>query len=192
MSNKVKFGLKNVYYSVVTEQVTSGVISYTYATPVHIPGAVNLSLDIEGDTNTFYADNTAYYTSIANNGYSGSLEMALIPDSFRTDVLGETLAAGNKVLAEYSTQSPSAFALAFQVEGDDAKTCYWFYNVTASRPNLEQSTTEDTIEPTTETFDITVAPRIKDGLVRIKSTDTTASGTITAWFNAVVEPSTST
>lgn len=192
MANKVKFGLKNVYYSVVTEQVTSGVISYTYATPVHIPGAVNLSLDIEGDTNTFYADNTAYYTSIANNGYSGSLEMALIPDSFRTDVLGETLAAGNKVLAEYSTQSPSAFALAFQVEGDDAKTCYWFYNVTASRPNLEQSTTEDTIEPTTETFDITVAPRIKDGLVRVKSTDTTASGTITAWFNAVVEPSTST
>ena len=192
MSNKVKFGLKNVYYSVVTEQVTSGVISYTYATPVHIPGAVNLSLDIEGDTNTFYADNTAYYTSIANNGYSGSLEMALIPDSFRTDVLGETLAAGNKVLAEYSTQSPKAFALAFQVEGDDAKTCYWFYNVTASRPNLEQSTTEDTIEPTTETFDIKVAPRIKDGLVRVKSTDTTASGTITAWFNAVVEPSTST
>ena len=187
MANKVKFGLKNVYYSIVTETVTSGVISYSYATPVHIPGAVNLSLDIEGDTNTFYADNTAFYQSIANNGYSGSLEMALIPDSFRTAALGE-IAATNKVLAEYSDAKPAAFALAFQVEGDDKETCYWYYNCIASRPNVEQNTTEDTIEPTPETLDVTIAPRIKDGLVRIKSNDETPAATITSWFNAVLEP----
>lgn len=187
MANKVKFGLKNVYYSIVTETVTSGVISYSYATPVHIPGAVNLSLDIEGDTNTFYADNTAFYQSIANNGYSGSLEMALIPDSFRTAALGE-IATTNKVLAEYSDAKPHAFALAFQVEGDENETCYWYYNVIASRPNVEQNTTEDTIEPTTETLDVSVAPRIKDGLVRIKSSDETPAATITSWFSAVIEP----
>ena len=187
MANKVKFGLKNVYYSIVTETITSGVISYSYGTPVHIPGAVNLSLDIEGDTNTFYADNTAYYQSIANNGYTGTLEMALIPDTFRTAALGDTL-SGNKVLAEFNDQKPAAFALAFQVEGDDAETCYWYYNVLASRPKLEQSTTEDTIEPKTETLDVSIRPRIKDGLVRIKSTDTTPAATITAWFNAVLEP----
>ena len=38
--NKVKFGLSNVYYAVKT---TSEDGEVSYATPVRIPGAVNLS-----------------------------------------------------------------------------------------------------------------------------------------------------
>ena len=30
-----------------------------------------------------------YFVATANQGYEGSLEIALIPDSFRTEVLGE-------------------------------------------------------------------------------------------------------
>ena len=31
---------------------------------------MNLSLDPEGDTEPFYADDMVYYTTVANNGYS--------------------------------------------------------------------------------------------------------------------------
>ena len=36
---------------------------------------MNLSLDPEGDTEPFYADDMVYYTTVANNGYSGDPEI---------------------------------------------------------------------------------------------------------------------
>ena len=73
---KVKYGLSNVYYAIFNEE------DGTYGTPVAIPGAVSLSLDQEGETTPFRADNIDYWTSVSNNGYSGSIEVALVPDSF--------------------------------------------------------------------------------------------------------------
>ena len=95
-ANKVKFGLSQLYYSVLTE--TDG--EYTWATPVAIPGAVNISLDPSGETSTFRADNIDYYVTASNNGYEGDLEVAIFPESFRTDVLGETSTETDNVLIE--------------------------------------------------------------------------------------------
>ncbi len=99
-NNKVKFGLKNCHYAKATLDPDTNAV--TFGTPVAIPGAVNLSLDPEGDTEPFYADDMVYYTTVANNGYSGDLEIALIPDSFRKDILKETEDT-NGVLVEDST-----------------------------------------------------------------------------------------
>ena len=84
--NKIKYNLKNVHYAELKE--TEGKV--TWEKPVAVPGAVSLSLDAEGETSQFYADGVAYYVSVTNNGYSGDLDMALIPDEFRTGILGDT------------------------------------------------------------------------------------------------------
>ena len=54
--NKIKFGLKNVHYAVMTTSEL-GVVSWN--TPVPIPGAVSMSLAAQGDTSKYYADNIA-------------------------------------------------------------------------------------------------------------------------------------
>ena len=182
MANKVMYGLKNVHYATVTV----GTNSVTYGTPVPWEGAVSLSLDAEGDTNDFYADNIKYFTAIANNGYSGDFESAMIPDSFKTDVMGETVGTGAKsgIYFEDASVQPKAFALMFQFEGDENATKYVLYNCKMARPSLESSTTEDGIEVQTVTGEITASPRAFDNIVK----GVCASTAVTAysnWFTAV-------
>lgn len=179
MANKVQFGLKNVHYALAT--VNSGVT--TYGSPQAWPGAVSLSLDAEGDTNIFYADDVAYYTAIANNGYSGDFESALIPDGFRTTVMGETVSTGGIYLEDSNVQ-PKSFALLFEFNGDDSATKYALYNCKMNRPSIESATTEDGIEVQTVTGEITATPRVDDGIVKgvCPSTATTAYA---AWYTTV-------
>lgn len=183
MANKVKFGLKNVYYSVITE-TSSGI---TYGTPVAIKGAVSLSLSKLGDSYDFYADDIIYYNSNANQGYEGDLEIAMLPDEFKKDVLGET-ADTNGALTEIASVSQKFFALGFEVQGDDKARRTWMYYCSASRPSIEASTLEATKEPKTDTLSLKAMPRAADEKVKVVMTKTTENETAFGnFFSAVYE-----
>lgn len=187
MSNKVKYNLKNVHAAKLTETVTEGVTSYSYATPQAIPGAVSITLDAEGDSSPFYADGIVYFRSYANNGYSGDLEIALIPEWFRTEILKEVLDT-NDILVEKADNAESVkFALLFELDGDERAIRHVMYNCSASRPGIESSTKEETIEPGTETLSLTADPR-EDGLVKSRIGDTTAKATYDGWYQSVHVP----
>ena len=187
MGNKIKYNLKNVHAAKLTESVVDGAVKYTYAAPQAIPGAVSISLDAEGDSSPFYADGIVYFRSVANNGYSGELEIALIPEWFRTDILQETLDS-NGMLVEKSDQSESVkFALLFEFDGDVRAIRHVMYNCTASRPSIESETKEDTIEPGTEKLSLTADPR-EDGLVKSRTGDTTSAETYQNWYKSVYTP----
>ncbi|WP_159797060.1 major tail protein [Streptococcus halichoeri] len=184
MGNKIKYNLKNVHAAKLTKD-TKG--TFTYDTPKRIPGAVSISLDAEGGSTPFYADGIVYFRSVANNGYSGDLEMALIPEWFRTEILKEELDK-NSVLVENSNISETEkFALLFEFDGDKNAIRHVLYNCSASRPSIESETKEDTIEPGTETLSLTADPR-EDGLVKSRTGDATSSATYNSWYDAVYIP----
>ena len=183
--NKVKYNLKNVHAAILTKGDDG---TYTYAKPVAIPGAVSLSLDAEGESNPFYADGVVYFRSTSNNGYSGDLEMALIPEWFRTDILQEEKDS-NGVLIERSDITESVyFALLFEFDGDQKAIRHVMYNCTASRPTIESQTKESSIEPGTETLSIAADPR-EDGLVKSRTGDDTSTATYNNWYKNVYVPS---
>ena len=164
MANKVKYGLKNVHYSVIT--LTNNVPSY--ATPVHIPGAVNLTLSPVGEKVKFPADDIEdYFSENVNNGYDGNLEMALIPDSFRVNVLGDILDS-NGAIVENANASVKRFALMFEFDGDAKKTRHVLYNVLANRPSIEGTTRSNTKEPKSETLEIEARPAADTSDVKAK------------------------
>ena len=183
-TNKIKYGIKNCYYAVATI-ATNG--SATYSTPVALPGAVSISLSAEGDTTPFYADNITYFTSVANNGYSGDLELAKVPTSFLTDCLGY-IEDGNDVLVEDAGANPAHFALMFQFEGDVNAKRTVMYNCVASRPEVSGSTKTESIEPQTETISITATTiynaALNKDIVKASCTETETTA-YSSWLSSV-------
>lgn len=182
MPNKIKYGLKNVYYAVATIAANG---SATYDAPKALPGAVSISLDPQGDTTPFYADNVAYWTGIANTGYEGDLEVAMLSDDFYKDVLGH-LEDKVGVLYETNNASPIHFALMFQFEGDVEATRHIFYNCTAARPNIGSETQGETVEPGTETVTLTAnsiyVPDLDKDVIKAKATNSESPTAYASWF----------
>ena len=137
-------------------------------------------------TSNFYADGYAYYTISNNMGYEGDLELAMVPESFRTDVLKESL-DDNSVLVENANVETANFALLFEFDGDVKKIRHVLYNCSAARPNIESTTNEEEIEVQTETLAITAAP-LANGYVKARTGDSTTDTVYTGWYTAVYLP----
>jgi len=184
MGNKIKYNLKNVHAAKLTRTTEGG---YTYATPKAIPGAVSISLDAEGESSPFYADGIVYFRTNTNNGYSGELEIALIPEWFRTEILKEKLDKNGVLVERADASEVEKFALLFEFDGDVHSIRHVLYNCDASRPSIESETREDTIEPGTEKLSLTADPR-EDGLVKSRTGDTTSKETYDNWYKTVYIP----
>lgn len=183
--SKVNYGIQDVYIAKITED--NGQI--TYGTPFAVKGAVGLNLDPEGgDATPFYADNIVYFMAPGvNNGYSGDLELAITPDDFLTQIMGQEKDSDG-VVYETSDDTIARFALLFQAQGDSNNRRFCFYDCTATRPSRENNTKEDTIEPGTETIAIKMNPRTTDRMVKCYVDATTENQSVyNAWFNAVHE-----
>ena len=197
--NKVQLNLKNVHYAVLNDEATPG-----YATPVPVPGAVNLNLAASGEMTPFYADaqaNTAYsvlpfyadgivyYKSSANNGYEGDLEMARFIDQMMQDIWNNQLDETDKVMIEKADVEAKAFALLFQIDGDANNDLYVLYNCTGTRPAIAAATSTETKTPTTQTSTISAAPLAANYFVYARTTADTPENVRTNWFKQVWMPS---
>lgn len=181
--NKVKFNLKNVYVSELIENDGQ----YSFGTPKAFPGAVSISLDPEGESTPFYADDIVYFRSNGNNGYSGNFECALVPDWFRQKYLKEILDGRGVLVESANITEQKYFALMFEFAGDIHKIRHCLYKCSVSRPSIASQTKEATSTPITETLNITCDP-LEDGIVKTKTTADTTSATYTNWFQSVYLP----
>lgn len=185
--NKVRYGLKNVHYAVLTETVDpqTGETINSYGTVMAWPGAVSVNLEPQGEISNEYADDGVYYTLAQNSGYQGDFEYETMPEDFRENILGET--KDNKgVFIEESGKATVYFALLFEVNGDAHKNKKLFYKCSATREKVENATTEDSIEMTHGTITITAVAR-SDQKVSASTGSTTDATTDAGWYSAVYE-----
>lgn len=196
-SNKVKYGLKNVHYALITETVVTtgadaGKTVTSYGTVKAIAGAVNLSLNANADKSVFRADNEDYFVSYGQGGYEGDLEIARINEDFMKDVLNYK-EDNDKILVEDSDafKTVNYFALTFEFDGDQRETKHCLYKCSASRPNLASQTTGEggTIDPQTETLSLTAVPRAdEDKYIHLQTQESTTTAVIEAWYTSIPVP----
>ena len=182
--NKVHYALTNVYIATLEMDLETGTV--TFGNPKRLLGAVSMDLSAQGDVIKLRADGMDYYVVNSNNGYQGDLNIARIPDWFRSDILGDTISATDKVLVETTTQEPKAFAMLFEFLGDVKGTRHVLYNCAASRPNIKGENKDNLKDPDTDTLSLTASP-LQDGKVKASTTAETPENVYTNWFQKVWE-----
>ncbi len=180
--NRVEFNLKNVHYAVL-KIAEDGSISWDV--PVAVPGAVTLTLDPQGGVEPFYADGVVFYQSVANDGYSGDLEVARIHDQMLQDIWKFEIDANN-VIIENANQEPNAFALLYQIDGDANNDYYCLYNCTGTRPGIGGTTNAGKKTPQTKKSTISAVP-LANGRVMARTTSDTTEAVKNNWFKEVYQ-----
>lgn len=182
-ANKVEFGLKNVHYA--PYEVVDGEI--TYEKPIPIPGAVTITLTPRGELTEFYADNMLYYSAAANDGYDGTLSIAVIPEQFAIDALGEEKDEQDGVISEIANAKQKQFALMFEFDGDKKATRHVLYSCSANRPTITSGTTTNTKEPEPNELTFISSAREGDLKVKTKTTSDTKEEVYNNWYKDVYE-----
>lgn len=180
--NKIKYGLENVHYSLITEN-PDGEISY--GIPKKWVGAVNFSAKANVVRTPVPADNNPEYAVISeNNGYDIELEVQEMYDEIRVDILGATIDS-NGCLVENKDDKASPFALLFEFKGDKKATRRVMYNCLATKPDMESSTTGDKTEAKTDKISITCKPAKDTGDVSYKTGIDTPTSVYNSWYKKV-------
>ena len=162
-TNKIVYGLSNAHVWPITATSDAGVP--TYGPVINMPGSVDISLDAEGSSDPFYADDSIYYQGTANNGYSGNITVADVPTAFLTEVMKEVVDQGGAHV-EKADVEPLEFAIAFEFKGDASKRRHVFYRCKATRPSIASSTKEDNITPNTMSLEFKAMPRLDNSVVK--------------------------
>ena len=186
------YGINKMYYAV---RSTGQGGTYTYGNPVRLVGARQVSINAEGSTEKFYADNGVYYIADSNAGRSGSVEIAGLNDQALKDLFGY-VTDDNGIVLEDAGAHAADVALLFECENDGPNpTRFVMYGVKFSRPSEEHNTKEDSVTPDTISMDYEAAPvefawgsdkkTIVGGHIDYSSDTATAYN---AWYTAVQTP----
>lgn len=162
-NNKVEFGISQLHvgtYSVSDQGVVS------LGEPYLQKGAVHVTLEPSGDTNIFYADNVAYYSSKTSQGFEGEIEVARFDDAFKEKFLGYLELDDGGIGHVKGASVPNVYIM-FQVEGDVEARRVIVYNVSLGQISREYNTIEEDREPVTETMDINVTGDNGTGLDQV-------------------------
>src|SRR5574344_806423 len=188
-SKGVRYGISNAHYAIYTEG--AGGTLGTYATPVAMKGATQLTLTPQGNTWTFYADNIAYETGSSNTGYEVSVTIAAIGDQAKIDLLGYATDS-NGVVYEAADAEPASCAFMWEFGGSKVKKRGLLYNVKFNRPTMTGNTETDSVDPDTDELtgtaigrDSTVGDEVKNIIKASVTNETATASQYADWFDAV-------
>ncbi|WP_406714265.1 phage tail protein [Trueperella pyogenes] len=191
-------GLDKLYYATITEDPATG--EETYSKPTQLAKAISAELSVELAEAILYADDGA--SEIVKEFKSGTLTLGV--DDLGADAAATLTGAqvdANGVLVSTSEDNTTPVAIRFRAARSNGKYQYfWLYRVKFALPTTTLATKADSITFSTPTVEGTILRRNKpDAKGRHPWKAEVTEGapgvkpeTITGWYTAVYEPTTTT
>ena len=127
-------------------------------------------------------DDALYVVAEDNQGYDGDLEVHMLPDGFKKDILGWE-EDQNGVLYETKNAKTKPFALLFEFDGDAKKTRHIMYRCITTKPDIESTTKGEKIDSKTDKISIKCRAALDTDVVKARALmgDSAYEG----WFSSV-------
>lgn len=179
-TNKVHYDLVDVHVASLT---LAGTVA-TFGDPKPLLGSISIDLSPQGNHTKLRADGMVYWQSHSNNGYEGDLNLAMVPDWFRQEYLGETLDETDKVQIENAETPHKSFALLYGFKGDVKRRRHVLYSCMAGRVSIKGENKENEKDPDTESLSLTAIP-LPNGDVKASTTEETTEAVYNGWLTKV-------
>ena len=181
--NKINYGLKNVYYAVVTETATDEGVTVEYGTPVRLPGAASMSMPKTAEKVAVAADDDPEYAIVYDNkGYDGEVVLYNVPDSYLTDCLG--MKVEGDTIVENKDDIPTPHALLFEFDGDVAKKRHVFYRCMGTNPDVVSQSKGNGTTANQVTLKMSATPAKDTGNIK-RTCKQSDSEVYSKWFTTV-------
>jgi phi13 family phage major tail protein len=175
----VKMGMKDLYYAKLTKDDATGV---TYETPELISGSISAKISPKSDTQTLYADDGAFETTSQLSEITVEIEMADLPLTVQSEILGHTLTEG--VLEAKVTDIAPYVAIGWRSLKSNGKyRYYWLLKGKFQIPDDESKTKEDKANFQTAKITGTFVARIFDGKWKLVGDEDESGFVATDWFS---------
>lgn len=185
MAEKITYGVRNGHYAPVTHDSEGSPLFGAVKSWV---GWSEMALPPVGDPLKVYADDVVFFKAHVNQGYDGTVSTYQVPEDFKINHLGEYRDA-NGVLVERSSAQPKDFALLGEFQTADEESVnpkrFVLYNCSAGRADLTGETKTETQSPVSFSIPVTVAPTIKDEIVKATLLKSDNETLFNSWFSSV-------
>ena len=187
---KALFNIKKLQISKFTEGTNN---TYTYGTPIRVPGTVSLTMDVEQSIDPIYADGISYISISGAMNTTGTLENYFIPVQVLKEIYRYIESDAGEIMQ--TDDQPYDFAMQFACDNEEGEEIYFtYYHVSSTKPGINLQTKEDSTTINPQSVELSATPIA----VQIGSTtnykniiysfaDSTATNYAT-YFNAVTVP----
>ncbi|WP_294379463.1 major tail protein [uncultured Senegalimassilia sp.] len=151
------FGVKNSHIAVLSDED-----AFTYATPVKIPGTVEIKMEPSVETSTSYGDNEPWLDKNQDNGGTGTIsfydtESTAEMRKLFADIVGFDIDAKGRVLGT-SGKKPKKFAFMCEQPGEVISKRRCFLECQLKAPSMDAKTLEEKPDITQLDYDLTWRP----------------------------------
>lgn len=181
---KYHLGLKNVHYYPATWDEKLNKLTLGAGKPWK--GAVSLSADVSGDSNSVYADDGTWAIIEAIQKEELELEMFQIPEDFQVAHLGAKRDTDGNIVNGDSDKG-SYFALAFEFDQDTQARRFLYFYCKAAMPSTSSETKKESNEPKPMKIKIKAAGLPGIGRRKVSSSQTKPE-VYEAWYTAPKVP----